>query len=267
MTRSTSQRNDCFISYRRATSAFVARSVFLDLRTHKINAFLDVEAIGQGDFREVIEVQIRERPYFLPIFSPLALKRCQEPGDLLRKEFETAVEADRRIVPIITTEFDRQEISECLPEFLAAKYLALNTLTLDHDNFDASMSKLRKRFLRPVEVPVSRIDPELARDAERLTEQAAEVSLSPIALQAQKHFERSFAAIAEKEPELVAREWDTGFDLLMRTKESQNLESDTDLMFLELQHRMQAENTEFQMISHLLKKRHDELKASISKMR
>jgi hypothetical protein len=266
MIRSTRQRKDCFISYRRATSAWLARSVFQDLRAHKISAFLDVEAIGQGDFREAIEAQIRERPYFLPIFSPLALERCQRPGDVLRKEFETAVAAGRRIVPIVTPDFDRQDISEFLPEFLAAKYLALNTLTLVHDNFGACMRKLRKQFLRPVEVPVLRIDPELARIAERLTKLAAEVSVSPIALQAQKHFERAFA-LAEKEPELAVREWDIGFNLLMQAPEAKYLLPDAYLMILELQRHMQAQTKEIQMISNALKQSHDKVKAAISQVR
>jgi len=81
-------RNDCFYQLSRATAhSWRGRCPGLAHATRSTR-FLDVEAIGQGDFREVIEVQIRERPYFLPIFSPLALKPCQEPGDLLRKEFE-----------------------------------------------------------------------------------------------------------------------------------------------------------------------------------
>ena len=56
--------NKCFISYRQATSAFVARSVFQDLRAHWIDVFLDVESIDEGDFRSIIDSQIRTRPFF-----------------------------------------------------------------------------------------------------------------------------------------------------------------------------------------------------------
>jgi hypothetical protein len=256
--------NDCFISYRRATSAFVARAIFQDLRKHSIDAFLDVEAIDEGDFRKVIETQIQERPYFLPIFSPAALERCRESSDLLRKEFETAIECHRRIVPLVTADFDRKEILACLPEPLATRYQALNTVTVDHEYFEASMDKLRNRFLKPLEVQKSKLDSVLTRDAERLTEVAARVTIGPDALSAQKHFERAFAATDEKS---VFAEFTRGSDLLRKTAESKALVTEYDLMYLELQAHLQRQNQLFAGISNMMKAKHDATKTAIDGLR
>jgi hypothetical protein len=259
--------NKCFISYRRATSAFVARAVFQELRAHEIDVFFDVEAIDEGDFRSVIDAQIRERPYFLPIFTPSALKRCREPNDLLCKEFEIAVEADRRIVPLVTTEFDRKEILECLPEPLATRYLSFNTVTVEHEYFEASMDKLRNRFLKPVEVPEPVIDPVIARDAERLTELAvAQIPIGLAALGAQRHFERAFAAAASR-PELAATEFDIGSDLLKGAPEASSLLKEFNLTYLELLGQMQHENTRFALIANVMKKKHDSARRAIASIR
>ena len=37
-----------FISYRRNVSAFVARAIFMDLREHGYDVFMDVESIDSG---------------------------------------------------------------------------------------------------------------------------------------------------------------------------------------------------------------------------
>jgi hypothetical protein len=259
--------NGCFISYRRATSAFVARAVFQDLRAHQIDAFLDVEAIDEGDFRTVIDSQIRARPYFLPIFSPSALRRCREPADLLCKEFATAVESDRRIVPLVTTEFDRTEISECLPEPLATTYLAFNTVTVDHEYFDAAMDKLRNRFLKPVDMARPPVDAAIAYEADRLAELAvAQVPIGKAGLGAQRHFERAFAAVGSQ-PELAKTEFGMGAELLKGAPEASSLLEDFDLTFLELQAQLQRDSATYTLLSNLMKTKHDAVKRAITSVR
>jgi hypothetical protein len=258
--------NKCFISYRRATSAFVARAVFQDLRAHAIDVFLDVESMDEGDVRREIDSQIRARPYFLPILSPAALKRCLEPADLLRKEFAIAVDSERRIVPLVTTEFDRKEISDCLPEALATRFLALNTITLVHELFNESMAKLRNRFLKPVDLPEARIDSVAAQEAERLTAVAAQVPIGQTVLAAQRHLERAFAA-APTRPELAAKEFSLGADLLEAAPQSRYLLKDLNLAVLQLQAAMQRENLIFTTASNVLKTRHEAAKRSISQVR
>src|SRR5258706_7557948 len=97
--------NSVFISYRRDTSAFIARAVFQDLRAHSIDVFMDVESIDSGQFDSVILNQIASRPYFLLILTPGTLERCNEPNDWLRREIEHAMSLQRMIVPLTTPKF------------------------------------------------------------------------------------------------------------------------------------------------------------------
>jgi hypothetical protein len=89
--------NSAFISYRRDVSAFMARAIFQDLRSNGINVFMDVQSIDSGQFSSIILDQIASRPYFLPILTPGALDRCNEPGDWLRREIEHAIDLHRVI--------------------------------------------------------------------------------------------------------------------------------------------------------------------------
>lgn len=259
--------NSCFISYRRANSAFFARAVFQDLRAHEIDAFLDVESIDQGDFREAINAQIRARPYFLPILSPGALDRCKEPGDILRGEFEIAVAGSRRIVPLMSTDFDRKEISRFLPPALETSFLALNSVNVDHEYFPAAMEKLRTRFLKPLELSGPHVDPELARTTEVLLSRAmAQPSTGPTVLRAQKHIERALAFAADA-PTLVPAEFEQASDLLQQAAQPKRLMHDFDLAYLELQQRLQRENAQFTLVSNLLKAKHDAAMSAILNIR
>src|SRR5579871_2792729 len=94
-----------FISYRRDASAFMARAVFQDLRSHGIDVFMDVESIDSGRFDQIILNQIAARPYFLLILTPGTLDRCVEPDDWVRREIEEAMRLNRVIIPLTTPNF------------------------------------------------------------------------------------------------------------------------------------------------------------------
>jgi len=47
-----------FISYRRDVGAFIARAIFLELREHGYDVFMDVESIDAGQFEQIIFNQI-----------------------------------------------------------------------------------------------------------------------------------------------------------------------------------------------------------------
>jgi len=87
-----------FISYRR-TNAPWALAVYQDLTYHGYDAFFDYLGIVSGDFERVILENIRARAHFLVLLTPSALERCGNPGDWLRREIETGLEARRNIVP------------------------------------------------------------------------------------------------------------------------------------------------------------------------
>lgn len=136
-----------FISYRRNVSAFIARTVFMDLRQHNYDVFMDVEGIDSGQFDRVLLNEIERRGHFVLVLTPGSIERCVEPNDWLRREIEFAMELRRNIVPLLANGFTFAGSEAYLTGNLSelSKYNALN---VPHDYFDAAMEKLRSRFLK-----------------------------------------------------------------------------------------------------------------------
>ena len=144
-----------FISYRREASRYAARSIFMDLRAHGYDVFMDVESIDSGTFATVILNQIEARAHFLLILAPGTLERIHDENDWLRTEIEHAIELDRNIVPVLVNGF---RFEKALPTFTGslAPLAGYNALTVPDGYFDSAMKKLRDRFLRrPVYAPVT----------------------------------------------------------------------------------------------------------------
>jgi hypothetical protein len=136
-----------FISYRRNVASFIARAVFQDLRANGYDVFMDVESIDSGTFDTIILNQIAARAHFLVILTPGTLERCNEPGDWLRREIETAMDLGRNIVPIFVNNFTLKDTDSYLTGKLS-ELPRFNSLNLPHDYFDEGMAKLRARYLR-----------------------------------------------------------------------------------------------------------------------
>ena len=94
-----------FLSYRRTNFAW-AIAIFQDLTHHGYDVFLDYSGIASGDFERVILGNIPARAHFLVLLTPSALERCNDPGDWLRREIETALTNKRNIVPLMLEGFD-----------------------------------------------------------------------------------------------------------------------------------------------------------------
>ena len=155
-----------FISYRRSTSAYAARSIFMDLRQHGYDVFMDIESINSGEFERIILDQIASRAHFILILAPGSLDRTVDPSDWLRREIEYAIKLQRNIVPIIINgfSFDGQDLASCGD---VAKVLKFNGISLYSEYFDAGMEKLRERFLKqPVYFTIK---PTQATDKEKIT--------------------------------------------------------------------------------------------------
>ena len=142
------QQKTVFISYRRALSRHLARSIYQDLKLNGWDVFLDVNTIDSGDFDRIILSQIGARAHFILLISPGSLERCANPGDWVLREIQEAVRLERNIVPVVEegADFDR-ELS-CLPPDLRAAVGRRNALPLTHFFFDAAVEMLRTRFLR-----------------------------------------------------------------------------------------------------------------------
>jgi tetratricopeptide (TPR) repeat protein len=132
-----------FISYRRA-DYYIALAVYQDLTRHGYDVFFDYESIKSGDFEQNIIQNIKGRAHFIVILTPLALKRCNEQGDWLRREIELALEVKRNIVPLMfdNFNFDDPEIKKYLTGKmeLLKKYNGLHVFKEYHE---AAMDKLR----------------------------------------------------------------------------------------------------------------------------
>jgi hypothetical protein len=136
-----------FVSYRRSVSRYIARAVFMDLRAHGYDVFMDVESIDSGTFDTIILNQIAARAHFIVILTPGSVGRCTQPDDWLRREIEHAMDLQRNIVPVLVDSFSFQDAEPYLTGKLS-QLKRYNALTISHDFFEEAMDRLRKRFLK-----------------------------------------------------------------------------------------------------------------------
>ncbi len=136
-----------FISYRR-TNVPWALAIYQDLTIHGYDVFFDYQSIKSGDFEQVILGNIKARAHFLVILTPSALERCNEPGDWLRREIETALEEHRNIVPLMLEGFDfgASNTVKALTGKLAL-LIGFNGLSVPAEYFFEAMDRLRGKYL------------------------------------------------------------------------------------------------------------------------
>jgi formylglycine-generating enzyme required for sulfatase activity len=136
-----------FISYRRKDISW-ALAVYQYLTSQKYDVFFDFSSLSSGDFEQVIISNIRARAHFLLILTPTALDRCDEPGDWLRREIETAVDEKRNIIPLFLDGFNFA--SPNVVEKLTGKLVDIkryNGLDIPAGYFIEAMDRLRERYL------------------------------------------------------------------------------------------------------------------------
>lgn len=184
-----------FISYRRTNSPW-AMLIFKDLTSHGFDVFIDYDGLSSGDFSHAIIENIRSRAHFVVLLTPSALDRCSQPGDWLRREIETAIDAKRNIIPLTFEDFkfSNPAIAGQLTGRLAllGKYQALSVPT---SYFDEAMDRLRDKFLN---VPLDAVlHPASATAQQVAQQQQANASAAPAVekekLDAQVSYERAFA--------------------------------------------------------------------------
>jgi tetratricopeptide (TPR) repeat protein len=126
----------------------MAWAVYQNLTAKGFDVFLDYQGINSGDFEQIILGNLRARAHFLVILTPSALERCNEPGDWLRREIETAIEEKRNIIPLFFEEFDFG--SPSIARYLTGKMATMKNysgLNVPPDYFNEAMDKLVNRFL------------------------------------------------------------------------------------------------------------------------
>lgn len=179
-----------FISYRRETSQFIARAIFMALQKRGFDAFMDVESINAGDFGQVLLNQIAARMHFVLILTPGTLERCRHPDDWLRREIEHALDSGRNIVPVMANDFTFQDADALLDGNLT-RLRTMNAIKLYNEYFDAAMDQLTRRFLQAPNhaVQITPIPDEETQFIERtLAEVAQEPPPTQHELEAEQHF-------------------------------------------------------------------------------
>lgn len=182
-----------FISYRH-TNYWTALAIFQNLNANGYDVFFDYKSIPSGDFEQAIVENIKSRAHFVVILSPSALERCNEPGDWLRREMETAIDNQRNIIPLIMEGFDFG--SPLTVKALTGKLADLkkyNAIGIPVEYFDDAMVKLRSekylnRPLKSVSHPISNTTKQITEKQKTAAIKATRVEKEQ--LSAQKWFER-----------------------------------------------------------------------------
>ena len=157
-----------FISYRRTNLPW-ALFVHQNLTMNGYDVFFDYQSIDSGNFESVILDNIRARAHFIVILSPSALENCNKPGDWLRREIETAIDENRKIIPFLVENFDFS--SQGVKNALTGKLTLLSTyngLPVFPAYVFEAMERLRERFLKKslIDVPTAVLQVE----AKKITE-------------------------------------------------------------------------------------------------
>ena len=136
-----------FISYRRKDISW-ALAVYQYLMSQKYDVFFDYTSLSGGDFEQVIISNIKARAHFILILTPTALDRCDQPGDWLRREIETAIDEKRNIIPLFFEGFNFGAPS--INQKLTGKLVAVNRyngLDVPGGYFIEAMERLCSRYL------------------------------------------------------------------------------------------------------------------------
>jgi len=185
-----------FISYRRTNFSW-AMALWQNLTHHGYDVFIDYEGIGSGDFESIIVQNILARAHFLIVLTPSALERCAQPGDLMRREIETALDNKRNIVPLMLEDFNfgAPAIADQLTGTLAA-IKRYNGLSVPNAHFLRAMDTLRDVFLNKPLAAVIHPSSAFAQLAATTQSTAAEAAppVQENELTAQQYFERGLAS-------------------------------------------------------------------------
>src|SRR6266404_7261338 len=136
-----------FISYRRdATGKAFARSIKQELTRHGYDVFFDVDSMDSGRWEQQILTQVPQRAHFLLLLTPSALDRCEDRSDWVRREFETAVQHRRNIVPIREESVDLAELRKTCPAAMT-RVFDFQIPTIRQEGFEDDVEQLIERYI------------------------------------------------------------------------------------------------------------------------
>ena len=91
---------DIFISYRHSDGKDKAISLEANFEKAGCRTFRDDNELRGGEFVKVIEKALLDAPVFVMVLTPDYFQRCNQEGDLVRREIDLAIDNDKQIVPI-----------------------------------------------------------------------------------------------------------------------------------------------------------------------
>ena len=91
-----------FISYRRETGVYIARTIrqSIERENPDLRIFIDSDELSGGNFNEALLRNIEEAPNFVFVMSRQALDRCQNSDDWVRREIAHALRLGKRVIPV-----------------------------------------------------------------------------------------------------------------------------------------------------------------------
>lgn len=92
---------DVFISYRRDKGAEVARLLAEKLQARGYRVFLDVDALGSGEWGKQLSDRIEECPDFIAVVTDGFFVRCENADDVVRREIAYALARNCTVVPLL----------------------------------------------------------------------------------------------------------------------------------------------------------------------
>lgn len=133
------KKYDIFISYRRESFS-QANLIYTRLKALGYRVFIDVEALNSGKFNEQLLTVIKDCRDFLIVLPPMALDRCVNQDDWVRREVVCAMEHKKNIIPIMLAGF---EWPNPMPEGLEELCMYQSLSPMPDVYFDMQIQKLQ----------------------------------------------------------------------------------------------------------------------------
>lgn len=140
--------NTVFISYRSGISTHIAHAIFLDLRRHNYDVFMNETRRDADQFNSITRNQITSRTHFLALLTPGSVQLCLKNNDYQRRQIEFAMEHSRNVVPVLLHGFRFDSCAGELPSnFRPITRAAPLIMPESFEYFEPAMQKLRANFL------------------------------------------------------------------------------------------------------------------------
>lgn len=134
--------NGVFISYRRASSTYVAVLLRDRLTARGVDVFLDLASLDSGRFETALLREVARRPHFVVLLDPAARLGGPAPTTgWMRREIACALAATANIVPVMLDGARFEDLD--LPADVAA-LADHNAVVFSHDHLDASVEKVAR---------------------------------------------------------------------------------------------------------------------------